>query len=91
MAQYCDVRDYKGCKCLWEYSSDEWLVHIFRTGISNVELETIGTFKMQILPPYLYDSQMLNKVYFIFNRFVACLMETKKEAMFHIWVDTVRK
>lgn len=41
---------------------DGWLVHIVSTGISNVEPEIAGTLKMQIPPPYLYDSQILTKV-----------------------------
>lgn len=59
-------------------------MHIFRIGIANVELETVRTLRMQSPPPYLDDSQILNKVYYIFQGFMARLMEIKKEAVFHI-------
>lgn len=91
MAWQCEGRDYMGLKCVREYSRHGLLVLIFRIGIANVELETVGTFKMQIPPPYLYDSQILNKVYYIFPGFVARLMEIKRGAVFHIGVHPVRQ
>lgn len=51
----------------------------FSNRISNVDIETVGTLKMQIPPPGLCDSQIVNKVYYIFKGCVACLMEMKKK------------
>lgn len=42
VAQWCEVRGNMG---------EGWPVHIFRIGISTVELDTVNTLKMQIPPP----------------------------------------
>ena len=73
MAWQCEGRDSVRWKYLWENSRCRWLVHSFRKGVANVEFEIVGTFKMQIPPPYLYDSQILNKVYYI------------SQGLWHVW------
>lgn len=91
MAWQCEGRDYMGWKSLWEYSRHGWLVHIFRIGIANVELEIVGTFQNANSSSISLWLPNLNKVYYIFPEFVAHLMEIKRGAVFHIWVDPVRE